>query len=244
MSESLTPALVTAAAIGIVHTLLGPDHYAPFIALGRAQGWSKRRVLWLTAVCGLGHILASVGLSVAVLVAGVSVVRAETLNALRGNLAAWLLIGVGTAYAVWGIWRGFRSRRHGHTHAHADGTVHTHLHTHTENHVHAHAYAAGDLTQTRVASMTPWVLFVVFVFGPCEPLIPLLLFATAQGGAWGAVAIVIVFGLCTIACMLAAVVVGLAGVRLFFLPLAGRYAHCLAGGVLVICGLATLVFGL
>ena len=53
-------ALVTASAgVGVLHTLLGPDHYLPLLALGRARRWSSKRTLVMTAVAGLAHCLAS-----------------------------------------------------------------------------------------------------------------------------------------------------------------------------------------
>jgi len=30
----------TAAGVGVIHTLLGPDHYLPFAAMARAGDWS------------------------------------------------------------------------------------------------------------------------------------------------------------------------------------------------------------
>ena len=42
----------TAASIGVVHTLLGPDHYLPFVALARTRRWSTARTAAVTAACG------------------------------------------------------------------------------------------------------------------------------------------------------------------------------------------------
>ena len=36
----------TAAMIGVVHTLTGPDHYVPFVAMSRVGGWSLLRTLY------------------------------------------------------------------------------------------------------------------------------------------------------------------------------------------------------
>ena len=48
MAPDLTLLLVTAASIGVVHTLLGPDHYLPFVAMAKARGWSLARTLRIT----------------------------------------------------------------------------------------------------------------------------------------------------------------------------------------------------
>ena len=52
--------LVTAASIAFLHTLLGPDHYVVFTAMGKARSWSLARTLRITFLCGLGHVLSSV----------------------------------------------------------------------------------------------------------------------------------------------------------------------------------------
>ncbi|MCJ7523916.1 MAG: hypothetical protein MUP71_01680, partial [Candidatus Aminicenantes bacterium] len=50
----------TAVALGFVHTLLGPDHYLPFIAMAKARQWSLKRTLLIAFFSGLGHVLSSV----------------------------------------------------------------------------------------------------------------------------------------------------------------------------------------
>jgi len=52
VSNELYLLLVSAASIGFVHTLLGPDHYIPFIALAKAGDWSKKKLLSVTSLCG------------------------------------------------------------------------------------------------------------------------------------------------------------------------------------------------
>jgi nickel/cobalt transporter (NicO) family protein len=37
MSQELTVITITAASIGLFHTLMGPDHYLPFIVMARAR---------------------------------------------------------------------------------------------------------------------------------------------------------------------------------------------------------------
>ena len=43
---------LSAAAIAFFHTMLGPDHYLPFIAMSRAQGWSLARTATITTSAG------------------------------------------------------------------------------------------------------------------------------------------------------------------------------------------------
>jgi len=148
----------TAAALGFVHTLLGPDHYLPFIVMNRARKWSAAKTAWITFACGVGHVLSSVVLGLIGIAFGVAVMKLEAFEAFRGNLAAWALIGFGFAYAGWGIHRGVRNRPHTHLHLKGD---------------HSHESAVK-------ANITPWILFTIFVLGPCEPLIPLLMYPAAK----------------------------------------------------------------
>ena len=60
MNNELTILSITAASIGFIHTLIGPDHYLPFIVMGRAAKWSLTKTIIITFLSGIGHILSSV----------------------------------------------------------------------------------------------------------------------------------------------------------------------------------------
>ena len=226
----------TAATIGLVHTLLGPDHYLPFIVMSRAREWSLRRTAWVTALCGLGHVLSSVVLGLIGIVFGVALTRLEAFEGLRGSVAAWLLIGFGFAYFAWGMHRAIRKRPHTHQHWHADSTAHSHEHAHLSVHTHPHR-ADGR-------SLTPWVLFTIFVLGPCEPLIPILMYPAAQSSVVGMVLVAAVFSVVTIATMLGVVMLSAWGVSFAKLGRLERYAHALAGAAIGLSGLAIQFLGL
>jgi hypothetical protein len=70
MTPELTALLLTAASIGFVPTVLGPDHYLPFVAMSHARNWSRLRTIVITALCGVGHVLSSVVLGLVGLGAG------------------------------------------------------------------------------------------------------------------------------------------------------------------------------
>ncbi len=231
----------TAATLGFVHTLIGPDHYLPFIVISRARKWSLSRTLWISFLCGLGHVLSSVVLGFLGIALGVAVGHLEKVESTRGSIASWLLIGFGLAYSVWGLRKAYRSRPHEHTHYHPDGEVHLHTHTHENGHLHLHE-EDGEHGQKK--NITPWVLFLIFVFGPCEPLIPLVMYPAAQHSTSGVIMVTAAFGLTTILTMLTIIALstwGLSFIRLGFLE---RYSHALAGGLILISGLAVQFLGL
>lgn len=235
MADGWMVLLPVAMSIALVHTLAGPDHYLPFIAMAKARRWSTGRALGVTAVCGLGHIASSVVLALAGSALALGARRLAAIESLRGDIAAWGLIAFGLAYTVWGLRQAYRNRPHAHVHTHADGTTHVHQHTHHREHVHPHA-------ATR--PVTPWVLFVIFLLGPCEPLIPLLMYPAVERSLLGFVVVAGLFAVITVAAMAAAVWVGLRGLRVVRLPGIERYATAIAGLAVLGCGLAIRFLGL
>jgi ABC-type nickel/cobalt efflux system permease component RcnA len=234
-SATLAALTATAAFVGVVHTLAGPDHYIPFIALAKARSWSLARVVRVTLACGVGHVAGSVLLGLAGVALGVAVGRLERIEALRDGLAGWVLLGLGLAYAVWGLRRAIRSRPHAHWHAHNDGTVHCHEHAHLGQHAHPHVEASPR------RSLSGWILFIAFVLGPCEALIPILMYPAAERSLSGLFVVTAVFALCTIATMTTMVVIGCVGMRRFPLGRFERYSHVAAGLALVACGLSIVI---
>ena len=308
--------LGTAAVIGFLHTLLGPDHYLPFVAMARIGRWSTRKTLAVTVLCGLAHVASSVLLGAVGIAGGVVLLRLEDLESHRAELAGWLLLGFGMAYLVWGLLHAFRRLPHAHLHAHVDGTVHQHEHAHQGEHLHAHAHGlapdreaargwergvkrvpdrgserlsdagaelraefgaelgaepsaqrisepASALVSATASNasnaagapnapspsgengggLTPWVLFTIFLFGPCEPLIPMLMYPASQANAGLVVLVASVFALVTVGTMTVAVLSMLHGISRVSLGPWQRFGHALAGLAVTGCGLA-VKFGL
>ncbi len=235
MSREILFLTLTALSIGTVHTLIGPDHYLPFIVMARARKWSMRYTLAVTTICGIGHVLGSLVLGFLAIALGWSLTGVGALEGLRSELAVWLLIGFGVAYSVWGLRAAVRNRPHRHLHSHYDGTVHDHVHGHRGEHAHAHEVSsAGSATR----SLTPWFLFTVFVLGPCEALIPLLMIPAAAGSTLSVLFVAGVFGLSTVLTMAACVALGYLSLSRLSLDPFERYAHAFAGLSLVVCGVA------
>ncbi len=233
MTQEVGPLVITAASIGFLHTLLGPDHYVPFIMMSWARNWSTAKTAAITLICALGHIAGSVVLGLVGVSFGLAVKGLEGAESIRGDIAAWLLIAFGLAYLIWGIRFIYRRHPHQHTHPHIVQGSHDHMHTHTHLGEHTHVHDAQS-----AQTITPWVLFVIFVFGPCEPLIPLLMYPAARGGYPDLILVTAVFGVVTAVTMLAAVFLGRAGVSFLPLKKIQRYSHALAGATILLCGLA------
>lgn len=236
MSPELSALLIAAVSIGFFHTLFGPDHYVPFVMLSWSRKWSTLKTAAITFACGMGHILSSIVLGFIGVALGVAVERLEFIESTRGTVAAWLLIAFGLAYSVWGIRKAILNRPHKHLHVHGASLEHEHEHTHHGKHAHVHE--EGNKT------VTPWVLFIIFVFGPCEPLIPLLIYPAARKSCWGVAMVSITFGAVTIATMMAVVFLMRAGLNLRVLGRVERYTHAIAGLTILACGLMIEFLGL
>ena len=235
MNSELVVLCSTAASISFLHTLTGPDHYLPFIAFAKTNNWSKNKTFWVTLVCGLAHVLSSIILGFVGLTAGIALFKLEKLESIRGDIAAWFLLIFGFVYFVWSVFNIVRKKPHMHLHKHANGTIHQHKHVHQEEHMHLHK-------NTRNKSII-WSLFIIFIFGPCEPLIPLIMFPAAKGNIMWVVLVASIFGIVTIGLMLSVVMASISGLSIFKSKSIAKYSHVIAGFILFSCG-GTIFLGL
>ena len=228
--------ILTAASIAFLHTVLGPDHYLVFTALGKARGWNLNKTLRVTFLCGTGHVLGSVLLGGIGILAGAELARLVASEGVRGNVAGYALLAFGLVYTVWGVRKAVRDRAHSHVHAHG-AVVHSHEHDHHGDHTHVHDRAARS-------SITPWALFIVFVLGPCEALIPLFMYPAAANSMGLVATVAAVFGVVTLLTMLLGVTVTFLGLERLRIAAPGHYAHAVAGASIVLCATAISFLGL
>ena len=202
--------LMSAATLGVIHTLLGPDHYLPFIVLSKARNWTRTRTMWITFISGV--------------------------EANRGNVVGWMLIAFGLLYSAYGIFKYFRRG----THVHFPAFLRPKSIRHKDLHL-----ADKDLKKENDAGrLTPWILFLIFVFGPCEVLIPMLVYPAAEHSGLGIFLVALVFGTATIGTMLVVVWLGYKG--LSFIKLKGKEyrIHLFAGAVILLAGIGMQFLGL
>jgi hypothetical protein len=205
----------TAAVVGALHSL-APDHWVPFMAVGRARDWTAARTAQVTFLCGFAHVTASVLLGLLALRLGQGVL--EAFGARLESVAGILLIGFGLAYGLWGLRKALAGRLHGHTHSHFD-------------HVH-------DPSKATVAG-----LVLLFSIDPCVRLIPIILAAAPLG--WPRLlALIAVYEVATIGTMVVLVLVARSGAfKALQAPWLDRYGDALAGGLIVVTGLAVAALG-
>ena len=231
MSE-LQVLIITATGIACLHTITGPDHYLPFIALSKTRGWSFGKTLGWTILCGCAHVWSSVVLGLCGAAIGWSLSHITWLESIRGGLAGWGLLVFGVVYGAWGLVRAGQNKAHKHFDAYEDGSIYVYEHKHGESVMPKERY-----------KVTPWVMFIIFLLGPCEPMIPLLYFPAAQHAWWHMALLIIVYTVCTLVTMLVMVVAGFYGMSVVRMTLLERYMHALGGLTLCICGVGMIFMG-
>jgi nickel/cobalt exporter len=227
--------LMSAATLGVIHTLLGPDHYLPFIVLSKARRWSRTRTLWITFISGVGHVGGSVILGLIGIAMGLSLSKLEAVEASRGNLVGWMLIAFGILYSAYGLYKYLKRGAH----VHLPAFLRPRSIRHRDLHLSEGLENASD-----AGRLTPWIIFLIFVFGPCEVLIPMLIYPAAEQSGMGVFLVALVFGIATIGTMMLVVALGYQGVSLLRFKGKEHQIHLLAGIVILLAGAGMQFLGL
>jgi len=303
MNDQILVLSVSAASLGFVHTVLGPDHYLPFIVMSKARNWSNLKTGIITILCGLGHVGSSILIGAIGIAVGIGLSKVEGMEGRRGNYAAWGFLLFGFIYMIWGLKKAglpvrkiimhsliaglmvyifnfmhihklhfivtfftslkpviemlifagvaalaglviyylFRLSgkylRHVHIHTHPGGVLHKHEHLHANDHDHIHKNG-------KTRNLTPWILFLIFVLGPCEPLIPVLMYPAAKHNTMGVILVSLVFSVVTILTMLVIVLLLSYGIKSVPFGKLERYTHAVAGATIFLSGCAIVFLGL
>lgn len=232
MSSETWILLLSTLSVAFIHTAAGPDHYLPFIVLSKSRNWSFAKTLRWTMICGLGHIGSSVLLALGVAALGWSLSSLQWLQGLRGSLAGWALLVFGIVYASWGGYCLFSNKVHKHFDVQENGELYVFEHQH-----------GASLVPTQKFKVTPWVMFVVFLLGPCEPMIPLLYFPAVKNNGMLMVSVIALYTIVTLIAMLLMVTIGYKGYAFLKLEKVERYMHVVAGFTILLCGAGMLFFG-
>jgi hypothetical protein len=232
MQNEIEILILTAITISFLHTITGPDHYLPFIALSKSRGWSFSKTIFWTIVCGCGHVWSSVLLGLGGAALGWSLSKVSWLESVRGGLAGWSLLGFGLLYSIWGLIRARQNKRHKHFDVYDDGSIYVFEHKH------------GEIVAPKERhTVTPWVMFIIFLLGPCEPMIPLLYFPAAKNSFQGMLLLIIIYTLFTLATMVLMVVLGFYGISFLKTEKLERYMHALGGFTILVCGVGMVYLG-
>jgi sulfite exporter TauE/SafE len=210
-------ALITYAVyIGIIHTAIGIDHYIPFAVMSKSNAWSNLKTLRVVLLCGFAHVFSSVLIGLAGIWIGSQLTALTGIQDIRAEVATWFIISFGAVYMLWGFRKAEKNKPH--THLNAE-----------------HTDKKGGL-------LSFWPLFIIFVLGPCELLIPALMYPAAEANYFLLTVIIAVFAVCTIGSMVVCTFVALKGISFIPMKKVERYSHALAGFAVFVCGWAIFFF--
>jgi hypothetical protein len=231
LSDATVYALLSTAALtALLHTLI-PDHWLPFVLMGRAQNWSAATVALVSGLSAVIHT--SFSLALGLMAVGVGLGAAEAIGETLERAGAGLLIVFGVAYALW-AWR-----KGGHFHPggallHGSGQGGCLGDEGPANPEHLHYHADEELIRGGPGRGAIGLAVIVGV-NPCVLVLPVMLAAAARGGALvGLVALS--YGIPTVALVMGLSVIGARGGFRIHLPWAARFAEQASGILIALLG--------
>ena len=256
MDTGIVTLLLSAIALAASHAL-SPDHWFPFVAIGRANNWKTLSVLGLAFIAALGHATTSVVVGLVSVFAGQGA-PAEWVEVMKAITPA-LLIAFGAGYTFISLYKLRVSR---HDHSHGLGVLNRWLgidpHDY-EFHKNSNSGApvpacAGDhhhekehcdcptLPGHHMSSRAAWGLVVILGITPCVALVPLT-FAAFQHGMGTVLLINVVFSVSAVFSILFATFLALKGLKLIRLAFFDKYGGVTAGIIIVSIGVIGIFFG-
>jgi putative Mn2+ efflux pump MntP len=208
------PLVVAAVVVSVVHGLL-PNHWAPFVLIGRAQKWSLRKMLGVLVLAGAAHIAIAGVLALATLLVGIAVM--DHIGDWAHTIPGLILLGFGITYVVVDLVRG-ESHQH-----------------HHDVHV-----AAREGMSDRTATTT---LILLLALSPCEAMVPVFVSAAPTGDPLFLVLLVVLAGIASLGVMTAAAVLAWLGMARISFGWVAHHERLVMGLILGVIGLATLLLG-
>jgi nickel/cobalt transporter (NicO) family protein len=228
--EAMDPAalvyLTAASATAALHALI-PDHWLPFVLMGRARRWSLAKTLALASASGMLHVFLAVGLGALTYALGRG--GAEALaHRIGEKLEVLSSAGLALFGFVYGAASWQRERKHHPAHPPRGGGgsppgEDSHHHGHLLEH-----WFKGRLTGLS--------LVVVIGVSPCALAFPILLAAAASLGISGVLMVAAGFGLVTMLTTLAVTLVGALSARRLDFPFLTRYGDLISGFLIGLVG--------
>jgi ABC-type nickel/cobalt efflux system permease component RcnA len=234
MDSNLITLLAGAFLLSCLHGLI-PNHWAPFVVLGRDRQWDSGRIALVTLVGGAAHLSSTVLIGVAIGVAGYA------LTLWYEAVMRWAAPVILVAAGLWILRRG--DHRHGRRRDdepsrdddHPEHCDDESCHVHHPEHSHFH-FGPHDLA-------TIGTLCAVMFLSPCLELETYYAVAARRG--WLGIATVsVIYMVVTVAVMTAMAGFAAKSLEQVRWPFLARHEHKISGGLLIALGLVWLAFPL
>jgi nickel/cobalt exporter len=224
--------LTTAVAVALLHTLI-PDHWLPFVLIGRARDWSAFTTARISIFSALIHVVFSVAIGLVML--AISRATATAIGESLELASGALLVVFGIVYAVW-AWR-----KGGHFHPGGCKVHAPDQHAACEgdegdaNPEHLHYHADDGLISGGSRRGAYWLAFIIGA-NPCILLLPILASAAPEGGRMLGL-VILAYSVPMVVMMVGLSVLGVVATRRFRLPLAARHMEAASGVLIALLGI-------
>ncbi|HMC82259.1 MAG TPA: hypothetical protein VKL61_03420 [Candidatus Polarisedimenticolia bacterium] len=218
--------LAAASATAALHALI-PDHWLPFVLMGRSRNWSTRKTLTLASAGGLLHVCLAVVLGLAALWIGKG--GAEAVARKMGEtLEVFSSLGLAIFGMIYGTYSWVRERRH-HPRARGMGSPGGEL-----DKAHHHGHILEGWFGRDLSGLT---LVLVIGVSPCALALPILLATAATLGISGVLLVAAGFGVVTMATTLVITLVGFMSAKRIDFPFLTRYGDLISGILIALVGI-------
>jgi len=233
MDSNLVTLLGGAFLLSLLHGLI-PNHWVPFVLLGRERKWETGRIVLVTLLGGAAHLSSTVLVGVAIGIAGYA------LSLWFETVLRWAAPVILAAVGLWVLWRGHGchdEHRYGEEHP-AEGLSHNQAHdqaSHLRYHGHYH-FSVRDLR-------TIGTLCAMMFLSPClelEAYYPV----AAHRGWLGIIAVSVVYMIVTVGVMMTMAGFAARSLEQLRWSFLSRHETKLSGALLVALGLVWLLFPL
>ena len=212
--------LATGFAVAFLHGSL-PNHWLPFVLVGRRQGWSGTKTLAITAGAGLCHALITMLLGLLLVATGMAV--GDRLGPVLPYVAGAILMALGLYYLA-------RNARGG-----------GHLHLPFLGRLAPVQGPSGEILAPALSDRSAVLgLIALLALSPCEAFLPVYLSGLRYGWAGFGVLSLVLTG-AAVASMTGLTGLSLAGVRWLGLKGTERYEGAVLGVALVLLGVLVIV---
>jgi hypothetical protein len=209
--------LATGFAVAFLHGAL-PNHWLPFVLVGRRQSWSAGKTLAITACAGVAHSAITIVLGLVLVGAGMAI-GGRVLSIVAGGL----LIALGVFYLTRTV------RGDGHLHLPFVGRL-----------APVHGAPPEEIGAQALTDRSAILgLLAVLALSPCEAFLPVYLSGLKFGWA-GFFTLSLVLTAAAMTSMTGLTGLSLAGARWLGLKAVGRFEGALLGGALIMLGVVVI----
>ncbi len=212
--------ITTAFAAAFIHTVI-PDHWLPFVIVGKHQKWGFKKTVSLAGFSACIHVFFSLGLGAFAFFVGRGIVDTlETVGHSVSTFVSVFLIVFGMGYFFWD-WK----------------WGHHHHHHHGKEGFEDDDHLRWTPLQKEVTGIT---IAVVLGVTPCVILVPLLV-ASVDMSMMTTLMVAMAFSVSTVVTMIAMTALGCKGIERFHFTIMEKYGGLITSAILVFIGIFFLI---